>query len=67
MISAVAVEARDDVWALRPHWGCLGGSVEQRGILLEAIAWRGEMTMVDATLACYPDRVNFVYNVRQKN
>lgn len=30
-------KARDDVWALRPHWGCLGGSVEQRGILLEAV------------------------------
>lgn len=30
-------KAREEVWALQPKWGCLGGSVEQRGILLEAV------------------------------
>eukprot|EP00434_Breviolum_minutum_P015534 symbB.v1.2.013679.t1/scaffold971.1/size148033/7 len=30
-------KAREEVWALQAKWGCLGGSVEQRGILLEAV------------------------------
>mmetsp|Transcript_81067 Transcript_81067/g.194481 ORF Transcript_81067/g.194481 Transcript_81067/m.194481 type:complete len:454 (-) Transcript_81067:14-1375(-) len=30
-------KAREEVWALRPRWGCLGGSEEQRGILIEAV------------------------------
>ena len=29
-------QAQDGILGLRPHWGCLGGSEEQRGILLEA-------------------------------
>ena len=29
-------QAREGVWALQSQWGCVGGSVEQRGILLEA-------------------------------
>ena len=29
-------QARNCILELKPHWGCLGGSEEQRGILLEA-------------------------------
>mmetsp|Transcript_62265 Transcript_62265/g.128763 ORF Transcript_62265/g.128763 Transcript_62265/m.128763 type:complete len:113 (-) Transcript_62265:147-485(-) len=30
-------KARNCILELKPHWGCLGGSEEQRGILLEAV------------------------------